>query len=85
MFLKHNQKQNSKSFSLSDVSCYLHSDTMSSDSQNNTTVNDMDEEIAKMLQENLEVLGFFDKSISRDQERFEKYKVREKYLVDVVG
>ena len=35
----------------------------------------LDEEIAKLLLQYLELLGFHDRSISNDQERFDKYKV----------
>lgn len=39
---------------------------------------ELDEDIAKLLLQNLDVLGFHDHSISSDQERFDKYKVGEK-------
>ena len=46
---------------------------------------ELDEDIAKLLLQNLDLLGFHDHSISSDQERFEKYKVGEKQSFEPLG
>ena len=54
---------------------FISFDHMSNLSSPRDIQDELDEDIAKLLLENLELLGFHDHSISNDQERFDKYKV----------